>query len=417
MAGTGSQNLLALLPTTDDYGEIYNLHEDGSVAKGQLRRFLKIIGPKFDEMKGLVDAWPTMIDVDSTDSDFLGNMAALVGVRFNREIPIPQQREEIKGAVQWYKRKGLLIGSRIHGYRISRLQTDIVEFWRNVKTSNRTYSHSSDNAGEEAALYKLPGDHTAFSYDYENQSLMPMGGEVASSETTGHEAWRVLDGQEATSWIASGAAPAYWEYHFGEEILPVLLRLRSGWGIEKFRLQWSDDGFAWNDAAELTFGSIQEYTENKGIADGTAQQFIMLRVPIAPNPAPIIYETGAYGPVDTELLVAVAEGATQISVRDAGGLSRHDWIELYSSTVGFGYYQIDKIEGNYITLTTAISERGGFPVLSSVKSVTVVEKNLTTDYTIDTWEGILTLVAGQFTPGNRVFSQYTAITDKHSVDV
>ena len=202
MAGTGTQNLLTLLPVTGERGEVFNIHEDGSVGYGQLHRFLKILGPQLDLMKGLVDAMPTMIDVDATDADYLGHIADLVGVQFNREIPIPQQREEIKGAVQWYKRKGLLVGCRIHGYRIARLQTDIVEFWKNIKTSNREYSYSSENSGEAASNYRLPGDPTAFSYDYANLDVLEKGFEFSSSEEAGHEAWRALDDYESTSWRA-----------------------------------------------------------------------------------------------------------------------------------------------------------------------------------------------------------------------
>ena len=418
MAGTGTQNLLTLLPTVGPDGEVFNINEDGSVGYGQLHRYLKILGPQLDLMKGLVDAMPTMIDVDATDSDYLGNIADLVGVVFNREIPIPQQREEIKGAVQWYKRKGLLVGSRIHGYRISRLQTDIVEFWRNVKTSNREYSFSSENSGESAMNYKLPGDPTAFSYDYENLDILTRGPEFASSEDSGYEAWRAIDDYEATSWRASGAAPQYWAYQFTEAILPLTFRIKAGFGLQQFRLQWSDDNSTWVDAGDpYVFGSILDSTQFMVEADGLAQTFVLTRVPVAPDPAPVVYETGAYGTVDTELINAAEEGDTQISLSDAGGLAKNDWLEIYSTAVGYGYYQVEKIEGNYITLTTPIAESGGFPVLSQVKSIGATEKTVTTDYTIDTWGGIVDLVSGQFTPGNKVFLQYTALTDKLSVDV
>lgn len=418
MAGTGTQNLLTLLPTVGPDGEVFNIHEDGSVGYGQLHRFLKILGPQLDLMKGLVDAMPTMIDVDATDADYLEHIAKLVGVEFNQEIPIPQQREEIKGAVQWYKRRGLLVGCRIHGYRISRLQTDIVEFWRNIKTSNREYSYSSENSGPSAMNYKLPGDPTAFSYDYENINILSHGSESASSAEPGHEARWAIDNYEVTSWRASGAAPAYWSYQFDEDTLPLKFRIKSGFGLQKFRFQWSDDGLTWEDAGDpYFFGDILDSTQFLLEADGLAQTVVLTRVPVAPDPEPVVYETGAYGTVDTELINAAENGATQISLGDAGGLAKDDWIELYSSAVGYGYYQVEKIEGNFITLTTPIAEKDGFPVLSQVKSVAVTEKTVTTDYTIDTWEGVVNLIAGQFTPGNRVFIQYTALTDKLSVEV
>jgi phage tail-like protein len=397
---------------------VFNIHEDGSIGYGQLHRFLKILGPQLDLMKGLVDAMPTMIDVDSTDADYLEYIAYLVGVEFNREIPIPQQREEIKGAVQWYKRKGLLVGCRIHGYRISRLQTDIVEFWKNIKTSNREYSFSSDNAGSQAMNYKLPGDLTAYSYDYKNLDILTRGPEYVSSEESGHEAWRAIDDYEVTSWRASSAAPGYWAYLFDEEVLPLTFKIKAGFGLQKFRLQWSDDGVSWTDVGDpYFFGDVLDSTQFMVLANGLAQTIVLIRVPVAPDPDPVIYETDTYGTVDTELINAAENGDTQISLLDAGGLAKDDWLEIYSTAVGYGYYQVEKIEGNFITLTTPIAEQEGFPVLSQVKSISVTEKTITTDYTIDTWEGIVTLVPGQFTPGNKVFLQYTALTNKLSVDI
>lgn len=415
--GTGSENLIALLPEVADTGEIFNLHEDGSVQMGQLHRFLKIMGPTLDEMKGLVDAMPTMIDVDITDSDFLPHMAELVGVEFNREIPIPQQREEIKGAIQWYKRKGLLVGSRIHGYRITRLQTDIVEFWRNIKTSNRTYSYSTENTGPSAMNYGLPGDPSAFAYDFEVINEMVKGNEFASSEMVGFEAWRVLDKREATSWKSSTSAPAFWGYEFDNPTIPLRFKMHTKWGVREFRLQWSDGGVAWEDAGDYIYGDVLPFTEFVGSADGGAQSLVIRKVPAAPSPAPEVYEVTGSGPVSTHLTVAAEEGSTQISVAAAGGLSRHDWIEISDVSGNIGYHQIDDIEGNIITLTTGIFEKDGFPVLSDVKDVTVTLKTVTTDYTINPWSGELDLIAGKFTNGSNVFVSYTALTDKSTVGV
>jgi hypothetical protein len=193
--------------------------------------------------------------------------------------------------------------------------------------------------------------------------------------------------------------------------------MHAGWGIREFRLQWSDDQVVWTDAGEYIYGDVSPFTEYVGTADGLAQTFIIRKVPAAPSPTPAVYETGAYGPVSTRLLVAAEEGDTQISVESAGGLSRFDWIEISDITGGIGYHQIDDIEGNILTLTTGIFSSDGFPVLSAVKNISVTQKTDVTDYSLDTWGGILTLVAGQFTPGANVFVEYTALTDKSTVNV
>jgi phage tail-like protein len=89
-------------------GEWVNLEEDGTALKGQLQRFLKLIGFLLDEVKGKVDSFPVIIDIDKTDADLLPSLAELVGVDFSYDLSIPNQREEIKRAVNVYKKKGTI---------------------------------------------------------------------------------------------------------------------------------------------------------------------------------------------------------------------------------------------------------------------------------------------------------------------
>lgn len=414
MTINAGQNLIALLPTSDHAtGEVFNLHEKGEVALGQFRRYLKIIGPKLDEMKGLIDAFFTMIDVDQTDADFLPFIGALVGVKFNREIPIPQAREEIKQAVAWYKRKGTLLGSRIHGYKISRLQTDIVEFWRNIKTGNREYSFSGKNYGP--LTYKLPKDKTSFSYDFAEKSVLSKDMAFASSEEENYESWRAVDGKEASSW-RSLVTPAWLAFSFSAPILPLSFRMKAGPGVAKFRLQWADDADGpWEDAEEYTFGDLVEYTQYLGEASGAAQTLVSLRVPIAISPESRVFEVVSYGAVDTVAAVEIKEGDDFISVNDASGLVADDWIEIFSSLTGYGYYQIKEVEGNYLKIKTKIGEKKGFPVLSRVKKVDVEEKINGADFTVNYWEGLVSLLPGRFTAGNKVIIWHFALSDKKSL--
>lgn len=409
--------LLSLLPQVDDKGEIFALHEDGELKKGQLQRFLQLIGPELDLEKGLVDTMPTMIDVDKTDADYLPLIAELVGVKPNREIPIPQFREEIKHAVQWYKRKTLLIGSRIHGYRITRLQTDIVEFWRNIKTSNRTYSFSADNEGTAAINYKLPGDVTAFSYDYLNRDVLSIGGQFASSELVGHESLYAVDGREATYWMSAGAEPQWLAYQFEEATLPLYFKLKAQYGVQDFLLEWSDDGSTWTEAGKYTFGDIAAYTECVGEADGLAQTFYVRRAPVAKSPTPVVFEKTGYAGAVRQLTQAVGYGENQISVDDAADFLADDWLEIRHAGVETGYYRVLSKEGNFVTLSSSIVLRDGYPIFSEVQKVVATAKLFGIDYVFNTWEGKLELLDGQFAGGNSVLVDYDALTDKSSLDV
>jgi len=409
------EDLTSLVPVAASDGEVFNPAEDGSVKYGQLRRFLKIFGPKFDEIKGLLDAMPVMIDVDQTDADFLPLMAALVGVQFNQELPISQQREEIKGAVQWYKRKGTVVGCRIHGYRISRLQTDIVEFWKNIKTSSRQYSVSADNQGTAATVFRLPGDQTAFSYDYAWQDTLRRGAEYTSGSVVGHEAWRALDNREDTSWVADTVSPAWWAYHWHEPIVPTLIRLRSGWGLDRWKLQWFD-GSNWVDAGDYRYGDTKSLTQFLIEADGNDQTIYMRYVPVSPIPAAEVYEVTGYQAVDTELAKTLEFGDTQATLSDAGGLSKDDWIEISGQGVT-AYFQVKEVEGNIVTFTTPVGEPHGIPILSRVRQVSTDLKTAGTDYVLDEWQGQMRLLAGKFASGNNIFIQATSLADKGTIGV
>jgi hypothetical protein len=213
-------NLISLTEQTASDGEVFALGENGSVPKGQLRRFIKIMAPVLDEMKGLIDAMQNMTNVDTTDIDYLPYMAALLGLQYNSDIPTAQAREEIKQTVPWNKRKGTKEGCAIHGYRITKLQTVIEEFVYSIKTSNRTYTFSANVTPVSTSLsFGLPGDLTAYSYDYDQKSILVPGNQYSSDDNTGtpvlnHESVRAIDGREDTSWISS-TLPGWWSYDFG----------------------------------------------------------------------------------------------------------------------------------------------------------------------------------------------------------
>lgn len=401
--------LISLVPTVAPDGQIYDLHEDGTVPKGQLRRFLMIMGPTLDEVKGLVDSWQNMIDVDKTDSDFLPLMAPIVGVEFNREIPIEQAREEVKGAVAGYKQKGTVAGCAAKAFTVTRYQTDVIEFVRNIRTANREYCFSAQiTDGAEAILFGLPGDRTAFSYDFDWVNQLVRGPEFASSNTS--DAWRVLDGVEVSSWKASADAPGWWAYHFPTAFIPAILTMKAGFGVKDFVLQYSDDGANWLGQQTFKHGDSAPSTMLLGTATGVAQEMFTWKTPVDKDTVTVNQMTGYDDAVDTTLEDGAAVGDTAIAVAEVDGIALGDWLELYDGAK-YGYYAVYHIEGNRLTTSAPIGEPGGFAVGTAVKKIIYLSKAVTTDYTIDPITGVLSLVAGQFTAGARVFMAYESATD------
>jgi phage tail-like protein len=148
-------------------GEWVNLGEDGTVLKGQLHRFLKLISFALDEVRGLIDAFPVILNVDKTDADYLPLIAALVGIDFNYDIPIPHQREEIKRAVEVYKAKGTIPGIKRFCRNIMGIDPEISEWPKQILLSNDSDRLSAVAADHRAMNYTgLPGDQAAYSLDF-----------------------------------------------------------------------------------------------------------------------------------------------------------------------------------------------------------------------------------------------------------
>lgn len=86
--------------------EFFNLLEDGTIERGQLQRFLRVVAIELDIVKGLIDCLPYAYDVDEACCKFLQPMAALIGLQLNTEFGCIAQRNEIKSQVAILKVKG-----------------------------------------------------------------------------------------------------------------------------------------------------------------------------------------------------------------------------------------------------------------------------------------------------------------------
>lgn len=116
--------------------EVFNLGEDGSLAKGQLRRFLKVFGPLFDEAKGLIDVLINQLDFDASTITNLTFLAQTLGLDLNTELSPEKARNEARQQIAYLKLKGTKPGLIARLRSVSDAQPTITEQFNNILISN-----------------------------------------------------------------------------------------------------------------------------------------------------------------------------------------------------------------------------------------------------------------------------------------
>lgn len=155
---------LALSKVFDaEFKEYFALYEDGSVLRGQLQRFLRIVALELDIVKGLIDCLPTMFDVDETCCQFLELMAANIGLSINKDLNCTRQRKEVRNQVAIYKVKGTIQAVEARARESSGLVTRVQECCPSILITNRIdrTSVAWPNSGF-SKTFKLPGDTTDY---------------------------------------------------------------------------------------------------------------------------------------------------------------------------------------------------------------------------------------------------------------
>lgn len=376
-----SQDLYTLEPEEAPDGSVYNIFEDGSIKYGPLRRYLKLMAPILDEAKGLIDIFPTMIDVDETDEQFLAPMGRLVDVTFNRDITITQARNEIKLAVPWYKRKGTTGGTALKDFSITNEPMTTVEYWRHVLTSARVlpmypqFYNVSVDLDDDFGMqhFELEDDIFGRSLDFKFKNQMEPGSASASSNTADNEAQLAVDEREDTYWEGSSDSGEYWEYVFDDPYLPRWLRMKSTLGVREFTLQYSDDGVNYEDVESYDTGCIETRAHFLGIADGTAQTFYARRHPLKQLPPPEVYEVTSENTIYTQLQEDACEGDTIITVTNIGEIAEGTWIKL-TDEVFTDYYLVNAIRGVEVELIGGVLNPYGFPKLDTRVYVVDIER-------------------------------------------
>jgi len=156
--------LKEVVELTGTDGEIFNLDEIGE-SKGQLERWLLIPGIEFSRIRSLILALGNMVDVDKADARYLPDLAKIVGVDLNRDLPILRQREEIKRAVEVYKRKGTTFAMRRQVEVVTGLIAEVDEMADNLLISNKEDRRSVPALPDALLTPNLPGDQASYSLD------------------------------------------------------------------------------------------------------------------------------------------------------------------------------------------------------------------------------------------------------------
>lgn len=155
----GSPGKIALEKTFDSVGkEFFNLIEDGTLKKGELQRFLRVMAVELDIAKGLIDCLPSQFDVDETCCKNLQAMGALLGIDVNTEFPCEKQRNEIKQWVPILQVKGTGQAIAAKARSISELTTRIQEWCKNILITNRLDRTTLVHHTEWPVNFDMPGD-------------------------------------------------------------------------------------------------------------------------------------------------------------------------------------------------------------------------------------------------------------------
>jgi hypothetical protein len=127
-------------------GEQFNFNEDHNVGLGQLRRFLKLFGLEFGDIRGLIEYFSYFYDVLNVRLDFLGLLANFIGLTL---IPFETQQRSrflILNAIYLYKIRGTLQGLSLFAGNIVGEIPLIKEFSNNIIYMNEVDSTHFEGA-------------------------------------------------------------------------------------------------------------------------------------------------------------------------------------------------------------------------------------------------------------------------------
>lgn len=152
----------------------------------------------------------------------------------------------------------------------------------------------------------------------------------------------------------------------------------------------------------------EPFSEYIGEATGELQVFDLTWEPILTSSEKvyeIIGDTGAA----TTLAFDFKKDHDILRVVDSSGFSAGDFIGVFSDA-GIKFYRVTSVEVGKIIVASMCCVEDGFAAGATVKKVLATLKTSGVDYTINYSLGNISLNAGQFSAGNKVFVEYTPLT-------
>jgi hypothetical protein len=149
------------------------------------------------------------------------------------------------------------------------------------------------------------------------------------------------------------------------------------------------------------------YSQRCGPITGSAQSFDLIFDPISTD-SETVYEITGYGATSTALAYAFESDHDILRVVSLAGFSSGDVVEV-SGGGDTRYYEVVGLHASGLVVNTRCNISTGFPIGSTVKTVTKAVKTKGVDYTLDYSLGILSLLAGQFSPTSEVAVFYTPL--------
>jgi phage tail-like protein len=120
---------------------------------GNLKKFLDVFGEQFDFIRSYIEAFPKLFDHDHCHYQLLPLYAQWIGWDLSYQPNIRLQRNEIRYAIDLYKRIGTIPGCRLMVKRLTGWDCDIKEFYKNVFFSNDNSSRTVDTSNSQLLQY------------------------------------------------------------------------------------------------------------------------------------------------------------------------------------------------------------------------------------------------------------------------
>jgi phage tail-like protein len=196
--------LYGLLPSLHQY---YDEPTPEDRNRGQLRRFLQVLGVGLDHLRSEGESLRTRHDLTDARDDFLPSLGAWIGWSTDRTAPLPSQRSEIRMAPDVYDTVGTIPNIVALATRATGWQCEAKEFVHNIFMTNapeavpvrelREMAHDGADFGPPALLTASEG------FDGRPAPVLESGGRTRlfwhSNRSGRWELWtRLLAGDEST---------------------------------------------------------------------------------------------------------------------------------------------------------------------------------------------------------------------------